>query len=75
MTIILQSPFPSKGTLQSALQANPETVRFWDPSIVAERFFTGADIEEGQSFPIVMDHPHRRRFATVKRTSKGWRVV
>jgi hypothetical protein len=65
----------SKAALQSALNTMPDRVEFHDPSIMAPRWFVGADMAVGERFPIVMDPATRRRFATVARTDKGFRVT
>lgn len=66
----------SKATLQAALNSE-QTVRFHDPSIFpgSRGDFNSSRIEVGEQFAVVMDPATRRRFATVKRTDKGFRVV
>lgn len=71
MTIQVLTENKSKATLLAALTTDPAKVRFYDPSIVAERRFTGADIKPGESFLVVMDHPRRTRFATITRRLIG----
>lgn len=73
MTIQVQSRAhgASKAALQAALTANPAGVWFYDPSIMAPRSFTGADMAPGEKFPVVMDHPKLQRFATVARLPGG----
>lgn len=63
----------SKRTLQDALNADPASVRFYDPSLFTNRpHFTGADYPSGA--PVVLDPVTRRRFAIIHRTPKGFRV-
>ena len=65
----------SKKVLQDALNSTPARVRFEDPSIFQSRgTFFGNDIHTGERFPIVMDPPTRRRFATIVRTESVFRV-
>lgn len=71
MTIQVQTANQSKAVLLACLTDKPESVRFYDPSIVNERRFTGADIKPGDRFPVVMDHPKRNRFAEVIRKADG----
>lgn len=71
MTVQCLTENKSKAVLLDALKTRPESVRFYDPSIVSERRFTGRDIKPGDRFPVVMDHPKRSRFAEVSRTSTG----
>lgn len=67
----------SKAALQAALEAMPDRVEFYNPSIMVlppENHFTGADIKVGERFPCVLDPETRRRFATIERTPQGYRV-
>lgn len=63
----------SKKALEAALHKDPQHVPFYDPSIFqgSRGTFIGADIKPGESFPAVMDHPKRMRFATVTRKADG----
>lgn len=66
----------SKVKLLAALQTQPQAVSFYDPSIMNERRFSGADVKHGESFTVVMDPQTRRRFAKVMRRPNGeFRVV
>ncbi len=71
MTVQVLTENKSKAVLLAALTTDPSRVRLYDPSFVAERRFTGSDIKPGERFPVVMDHPLRRRFAQVVRTPSG----
>lgn len=71
MTIQVQTCNASKAKLLKALTEQPSAVSFYDPSIVNTRWFNGTDIKPGESFPVVMDHPKRSRFATVTRKESG----
>lgn len=77
MTIMLMTPRfgKSKAALRDALATMPNQVEFADPSPFTLRFFTGADIEVGESFYVVMDHPRRSRFALITRRADDWRVA
>lgn len=61
----------SKAVLQDALNHEPNNVAFHDPSIIRPRDFWGDGISRGESFPVVMDHPKRTRFALVTRKTDG----
>ena len=71
MTIQVCTANQSKAILLACLTDKPESVRFYDPSIINERQFTGADIKPGERFPVVMDHPKRNRFAVIIRKPDG----
>jgi len=71
MTVQVLTENKSKAVLLAALTTAPQSVRLYDPSFVAERRFTGADIKPGERFPVVMDHPRRNRFAEIIRTPSG----
>jgi hypothetical protein len=75
MTIQLTSArySKSKAVLAAALNDPGTTVYFLDPSMFNESKgeFTGREIAPGASFPIVMDHPRRTRFATLTRRADG----
>lgn len=74
MTIQVLSCNASKAKLLEALRTQPSAVTFYDPSILNERWFSGADIKEGEAFAVVMDHPKRTRFARIVKAPKGFRV-
>lgn len=60
----------SKKALEEALNTIPGKVWFHNPSIFHDKGphdFSGLRITIGESFPVVMDHPRRSRFATVTR--------
>lgn len=63
----------SKASLQTALNTTPTAVVFYDPSIFegSRGYFTGSDIGKGEQFAVVMDHPKRLRFSTIKRLEDG----
>lgn len=68
----------SKAALQAELNAMPERVRFYDPSLFSPAHggsFTGLDMAVGERFACVLDPETRRRFATVARTVSGFRVT
>lgn len=68
----------SKAALQAELNAMPERVQFYNPSIMVfpqDAVFTGADMKPGERFACVLDPDTRRRFATVARTVSGFRVT
>lgn len=71
MTIQVVNVFKNKNLLAEALRDQPQTVRFYDPSIFNERHFRGDDMKPGESFPVVLDHPLRTRFATIYRLKDG----
>ena len=73
MTIQVRDPAhgKSKAALQAALDAAPSQVWFHDPSIMHTRCFAASSMAPGESFPVVMDHPKRMRFATVSRLRDG----
>lgn len=75
MTVQIAAPFKygaNKKALQDGLNGDsPESVNFYDPSIVRPRQFTGASIQVGERFPVVMDPETRRRFAEVERKADG----
>lgn len=71
MTVQVQNFNKNKGVLQDALNSTPEQVMFYDPSIFNERTFSGKEVQTGEHFPVVMDHPKRMRFATVTRKQDG----
>lgn len=73
MTVQVTNPkAPTKKQLADALAANPAGVGFYDPSIVNERYFTGAEIPVGTTYlPVVLDHPKRMRFAEIARRADG----
>lgn len=78
MTIILRTPAAgkSKKSLESALNEDPSKVRFEDPSFFFPKpSFTGDTIEDGASFPVVMDPETRRRFSTVARKGGVFKVT
>lgn len=64
-----------KRELQDMLNSQPSAVRFLEPTMVRDVRFTGDTIKVGHSFPVVMDHPKRSRFAMITRTDKGFRVT
>ena len=59
----------SKKVLQDGLNTRPDLVWFYDPSIFpgSRGTFPSNEMKLGESFPVVMDHPKRRRFAIVER--------
>lgn len=61
----------SKRTLLDALKTVPEAVRFYDPSFIRPRSFSGADMVPGERIDVVMDPTTRRRFAIVVRRLDG----
>lgn len=73
MTIQVCNFNKNKGELQAALNTEPASVQLYDPSIFpsSRGDFTGEDIKPGESFPVVMDHPKRMRFASVVRKADG----
>lgn len=79
MTIQVLTATQSKAVLLACLKDAPASVQFVDPSVFQPRNggdpFTGADIQPGEKFPVVMDHPKRTRFAQVVRTADGWKVL
>lgn len=63
----------SKKTLEDALNTK-KSVGFHDPSCFTPRHggdFTGADMDRGEKFSVVMDPLRRSRFATVERRADG----
>ena len=76
MTIQLKTPWGlSKKSLQEKLNADPSAVTFYNPSVVKEGHFTGAQVSDGERFVIVLNHPKRTRFAGVQRLSvNDWKV-
>lgn len=61
----------NKATLAAAMNADPEKVRFYNPTPFGASYFTAAKVTPGESFPVVMDPQTRRRFAIVKRNADG----
>ena len=76
MTIQLNMPPGlSKKALQDKLNAAPGMVTFFDPSIMGERYFTGATWNEPEGTAVVLDHPKRMRFAQITKRADGtWKV-
>lgn len=76
MTIQLNFPTSAgknKKALQDALNEKPSKVVFMEPTPWAQTLFTEPNAPD--RFAVVMDPETRRRFATVTRTPKGWRVT
>jgi hypothetical protein len=69
--VILAGDGKSKKVLQDKLNTN--IVFLHDPSIFegSRGSFSSAMITIGESFPVVMDHPKRTRFATITRKADG----
>lgn len=72
MTIqVLSQEFStSKQALQDALNSAPGKVWLHEPSVFhpsGPHDFPASHMTAGQSFPVVMDHPKRRRFAKITR--------
>lgn len=76
MTIQLNMPPGlSKKGLEEKLNAAPSMVTFYNPSILREGYFTGADLKVGEHMTVVLDHPKRQRFAVVLRVDQDkWKV-
>lgn len=75
MTIqVCNGPYAkSKAALAAALAANASHVQLYDPSMFqgARGCFLASSMALGESFPVVMDHPKRTRFAIIKRKENG----
>lgn len=73
MTIQCKTPGAavSKATLQAALNSDPGSVRFVEPTPWDDREFSGAEWPRGARKPVVMDPTTRRRFSTVERLQDG----
>jgi len=75
MTIqVLRTIFgKSKKVLQDGLNTRPGKVWFYDPSVLPDSrdTFPCDEMKLGESFPVVMDHPKRTRFAMVTRRADG----
>ena len=69
--VILASDGKSKKVLQDKL--NTSIVFLHDPSFFegSRGSFGSTQIAIGESFPVVLDHPKRTRFATITRKADG----
>lgn len=78
MTIMTTRTWTKKA-FKEAIAASDCRIYFEDPSIFSPRcsgnMFSQMDMEIGESFACVLDHPRRAVFATIKRTAEDKFIV
>jgi hypothetical protein len=69
--LLSQTLAPNKRALADALNLKPDKVVFLNVAPSGDHRFTGANILRGETFPCVLDHPKRMRFAQITRAADG----